>query len=327
MSALRSGFALVLAFCLWAGQTAVASAQTYPNKPIHIVVPFAPGGITDIVARALASKLSENWGQQVVIENKPGASGQLGTDYVARAAPDGYTLLVSADTTFVMNQHLFSKLNSNPIDDFVPISGLGISPQALAVHPSVPVNNVKELIELAKKKPGEITYGTFGSGSSGHLNIEWFQGLTGTKFTPVHYRGAAPAITDVVGGHIQMIIVSIGLIEQNWQAGKLKVLAFGSTKRIPQYPNVPTIAESGFPEFEAGSWYGLAAPKGTPRDIVEKLSAETQKIFNDPAFQEKYLAKSFIFSIASSPATFAERLRADSERWGKVIRDAKVKVE
>jgi tripartite-type tricarboxylate transporter receptor subunit TctC len=327
MSALRSGFALVLSLCFWAGQATVASAQTYPSKPIHIVVPFAPGGITDIVARALASKLSENWGQQVVIENKPGASGQLGTDYVARATPDGYTLLVSADTTFVMNQHLFSKLNSNPIDDFVPISGLGISPQALVVHPSVPVNNVNELIELAKSKPGQINYGTFGSGSSGHLNIEWFQSLTGTKFTPVHYRGAAPAITDVVGGHIQMIIVSIGLIEQNWQAGKLKVLAFGSTKRIPQYPNVPAIAESGIPTFEAGSWYGLAAPKGTPREIVEKLSAETQKIFNDPAFQERYLAKSFIFSIASSPATFAERLRADSERWGKVIRDAKVKVE
>lgn len=309
------------------GFAAPASTQTYPAKPIHIVVPFAPGGITDILARALGQRLTEAWGQQVVIENKPGANSQLGTEYVAKAVPDGYTLLVSADTTFVMNPHLYGKLGYDPANDFVPISGLGISPQALVVHPAVPAATVAELIALAKQKPGEINYGTFGSGSSGHLNIELLQTLTGTKFTAVHYKGAAPAITDVMGGHIQMMIVSIGLVSQGFQSGKLKVLGFGSTARIPQFPDVPTIAESGLPGYEAGSWYGLVAPKGTPRDIADKLSAETQKIFSDPDFREKFLTRSMVFSIASPPEKFAERIQVDLEKWGKVIRDAKVKVE
>ena len=327
MSAKRLGLAAIAAISVLFGLAAPAPAQTYPNKPIHIVVPFAAGGITDILARALAQRLTEVLGQQVVIDNKPGANSQIGTEFVAKAAPDGYTLLVSADTTFVMNPHLYSRLGYDPVADFVPISGLGISPQALTVHPSVPAQTVAELIELAKKKPGEINYGTFGSGSSGHLNIELLQTLTGTKFTPVHYRGAAPAITDLTGGHIQMMIVSIGLVNQGWQAGRLKVLGFGSAARLPQYPEVPTIAESGLPGFEAASWYGLFAPKGTPRPIVDKLSAETQRIFADPAFREKFLAPSFIYSIAGPPEGFAERIRTDLAKWGKVIRDANVKVE
>src|SRR5439155_21037238 len=167
-----------------------------------------------------------------------------------------------------------------------PISGLGISPQALIVHPSVPVKTLAELIELGKRKPGELNYGTFGIGTSGHLNIVLLESMTGTKFTPVHYRGATPALTDTIAGHIQMMIVSIGLLTQPWQAGNLKVLGFGSTARLPQYPDVPTLAESGLPGYEAGSWYGLAAPRGTPPEIVAKLNAETQRIFNDPAFRE-----------------------------------------
>jgi tripartite-type tricarboxylate transporter receptor subunit TctC len=209
----------------------------------------------------------------------------------------------------------------------VPITGLGISPQALVVHPSLPVRTLGELVAFAKARPGELNYGTFGIGSSGHLNIILLEGMTGTKFTPVHYRGAAPAITDLVGGHIQMMIVSIGLIAQSWQAGALKVLGFGSTSRIAQYPEVPTLAESGLPGYEAGSWYGLAAPKGTPPEIVAKLNAETQRIFNDPAFRDKFLAPNFIFSIVSSPEAFAERVQRESAKWSKVIRDANVKVE
>jgi tripartite-type tricarboxylate transporter receptor subunit TctC len=304
-----------------------ASAQSHPNKSIHIVVPFAPGGITDILARALGQRLTEAWGQQVVIENKPGANSQVGTEYVAKSAPDGYTLLVSADTTFVMNPHLYSKLGYDPANDFIAVSGLGISPQALVVHPSVPAQSLKELLELAKKKPGELNYGTFGAGSSGHLNIELLQSMTGAKFTAVHYKGATPAITDVMGNHIQMMIVSIGLVAQPWQAGKLKVLGFGSTARLPQYPDVPTLAESGLPGYEAASWYGLAAPKGTPREIVDKLSAETQRIFADPGFRDRFLAPSFIYTIAGPPDAFAERIRTDLAKWGKVIRETKVQVE
>ncbi len=214
-----------------------------------------------------------------------------------------------------------------PLNDFAPVTGLGISPQALVVHPSVPVRTLGDLVALGKAKPGTINYGTFGIGSSGHLNIVLLEGMTGAKFTPVHYRGAAPAITDLVGGHIQMMIVSIGLVRQAWQSGSLKVLGFGSTERIAQYPDVPTLAESGLPGYEAGSWYGLFAPKGTPRDIVGKLNAETQRIFNDPSFRERFLTPSFIFPIVSSPEEFAERIRTESAKWEKVIKDAGVKAE
>ena len=303
-----------------------AAAQAYPTKPIRIVVPYAAGGITDILARALGQRLGEALGQQIVIDNRPGANSQVGAEIVARSAPDGYTLLVSADTTFVMNPHLSAKLSYDALADFVPVSGLGISPQALVVHPSVPAKSVNELVALARAKPGEINYGTFGIGSSGHLNIELLQSLTGTKFTAVHYKGAAPALTDLLGGHIQMMIVSIGLVTQGWQAGHLKVLGFGSEKRIAKYPDVPTIAET-LPGYEAASWYGLVAPAGTPREIVDKLSAETQRIFAEPAFREKFLAPSMIFSIAGTPEDFAQRIKADYAKWGKVIKEAGVKVE
>src|SRR5256886_12375766 len=197
-----------------------ASAQLYPSKPLHIVVPFAPGGITDVLGRALGQRLSEAWGQQVVIENKPGGgTGQVGTEYVARSAPDGYTLLVTADATFVTSPHIYSKLPYDPINDFVPITGLGISPQALVVHPSLPVRTLGDLVNFSKQRPGELNYGTFGIGSSGHLNIVLLEGMTGTRFTPVHYRGAAPAITDLIGGHLPMVIVPIRRLARPWLAG------------------------------------------------------------------------------------------------------------
>jgi tripartite-type tricarboxylate transporter receptor subunit TctC len=317
-------FAIMMAF----GSRSPASAQAYPVKPIHIIVPFAAGGITDVIGRALGQRLAEAWGQQVVIENRPGGGiGQVGTESVARSAPDGYTLLVTADATFVTSPHTYSKLPYDPINDFVPVTGLGISPQALVMHPSLPVRTLGELVDYARKRPSELNYGTFGIGSSGHLNIILLEGMTGTKFTPVHYRGAAPAITDLIGGHIQMMIVSIGLVAQPWQSGALNVLGFGSTARIAQYPAVPTLAESGLPGYEAGSWYGLAAPKGTPPEIVGKLNAQAQRIFDDPTFRDKILTPNFIFPIVSSPEAFAERIRRESEKWGKVIRDANVKVE
>jgi tripartite-type tricarboxylate transporter receptor subunit TctC len=303
-----------------------AFAQSYPNKPVRIVVPFAAGGITDILARALAQRLSETLGEQFIVENKPTGASLLGVEYVAKSPPDGYTLLVMADATFVTNPHTYSKL-PYAVDDFIPITGLGISPQALVVHPSVPVTTLADLIALGKQKPGELNYGTFGIGTSGHLNIVLIENETGARFTPVHYRGAAPAITDLLGGHIQMMIVSIGLVGQSWQAGKLKVLGVGSKTRLPQFPDVPTLAESGLPGYEAGSWYGLAAPKGTPPEIIDKLSAQTQKIFSDPAFRDKFLTPNFIYSIASPPADFAGRIKADSVKWGKVIRDANIHVD
>lgn len=319
---------LVLAFLMVAGLgCAPASADTYPSKTIRIVVPTSAGGITDTLARALAQRLGETFGQQAIVENKPAGAGQLGVEFVAKSPADGYTLLVAADASYVVNQHLYARLPYDPIRDFAPITGLGVSPQALVVHPSLPVNSFKELIAYAKTKPGELNYGTFGVGTSGHLNIVYLEGETGTKFTPVHYRGAAPAITDLLGGHIQMMIVAVGLLRPHIDGGKLKALAIGSKQRLPFYPDLPTLDESGLPGFEAGSWYGLAAPKGTPREIVDKLSAETQKIFSDPTFREKFLTPAVTFSIASPPDDFAERLRRDSEKWGKVIKGGNVKVE
>jgi len=310
-----------------------AGAQSYPSRSVHIVVPFAAGGITDILARGLAQRLAERWGQQVVVENKPGGTGGIGAEAVAKAAPDGYTLLISADATFVSNPHLhfagagFKPAPTDPLQEFAPITGLGISPQALCVNPRLTARTLSELIALARKQPGEITYGTFGVGSSGHLNIILLERMTGTRFTAVHYRGAAPAITDVIGGHVQMVIVSIGLIAQPWQSGQLRVLGFGSTTRLAQYPDVPTLAESGLPGYEAGSWYGLAAPKGTPPEIIATLNAETRRIFEDPGFRDTVLAPSFIFSIASAPEVFAARIRSEWAKWGEVIRDAGLKPE
>ncbi len=304
-----------------------AAAQTYPDRPVRIVVPFAAGGITDILARALAQQLTDRWGQQVIVENRPGGNSLIGAEYVMRSPPDGYTLLVSADTTFVMAPHLYSNLKYDPLQDFVPITGLGESPQALVVHPSVPVGSVADLIAYGHKQPGALNYGTFGIGSSGHLNVELIQMMTGARFTPVHYGGATPAINDLMGGHIQFMTVSIGLVAQPWQAGLLKVLAIGSKDRLKQFPDTPTLAESGLQGFETGSWYGLVAPKDTPPDVVAKISKDTQASFNDDAFVKKTLEPSFIYSIASDPARFSDMMRREFEKWKKVIDAANIKVE
>jgi len=304
-----------------------ASAQPYPSRPIHIIVPFAAGGITDVIGRALGQRLAEAFGQQVVVENKPGGgTGQVGTEYVAKSAPDGYTLLVTADATFVTAPHVYGKLPYDALNDFVPITALGISPQALVVHPSLPARTVGELVELAKSKPGAINYGTFGIGSSGHLNIILIEGMTGTKFTPVHYRGAAPGITDLIGGHIQMMIVSIGLVRQAWQAGQLKVLGFGSTTRLAQFPELPTVGET-LPGFTAVVWFGLFAPSGTPREIVVKINNTVQRILADRGFRDRFLTPNFYEPISGSPEQFAEDIHRDAERWQNVIRDAKLAIE
>jgi tripartite-type tricarboxylate transporter receptor subunit TctC len=324
MSAIRGAVLLATAATIVASG---AHGQTYPSRPVQIIVPNPPGGITDILARTLAARLTETWKQQVIVENRPAGAGTVGIGSVAKAAPDGHTLLVAADSAYVTAPHVQAKLPYDPLTDFVPITGLGISPQALIVNPSVPAKSLAELVALGKAKPGTLNYGTFGVATSGHLNIVLIESLTGAKFTPVHYRGAAPGLNDTIAGHIQMMIVSIGLVVQSWQADKLRVLGFGSRQRIARFPDVPTLAESGLPDFEAGSWYGLVAPRGTPREIVDKLNAETRRIMEDPQLREKVLEPAFIYSIVSSPDEFAERMRQDSIKWGKVIRDANIKAQ
>jgi tripartite-type tricarboxylate transporter receptor subunit TctC len=318
-------YALALLAALAFGKD--AQAQNYPTKTVHIVVPLAAGGAADTITRAIAQRLAEVWNQQVVVENKPGANTQIGAQQVARSPADGYALLASAETTFVVNPSLYSKLSYDPAKDFTPISGLGAINQALIVHPSVPAGTVKELIELAKSKPGELTYGTFGVGSSGHLNMEMFQGMAGVKLRPVHYRGGAPALTAVMGGHIDTLFISLGQMAQPWHAGQVRTLAIGSKARVAEFPQLPTVAESGLPDFEAASWFGLVAPSGTPPEIVTKINADVQRILGDASFKEKFLRPNRYEPIIGSPEQFGEFMRADALKWMKVINDANVKVD
>jgi len=318
--------ALIALACLGFGVT-IAQAQSYPSRIITIVAPSAPGGITDTLARWLAQRFGETWGQPVIVENKAGANNQIGAEFVARSAPDGYTLFLSPEATFVVNPSLYAKLNYDPVKDFVPISGLVRIHHSLIVNPSLPVRNVGDLIELAKQKPGQLTYGTFGVGSSGHINMEMFQTMAGVKLLPVHYKGATPALTDVIAGHIQMMFLSVGSAMPSARAGKVKMIAIASNTRRSQLPDVPTVAESGLANFEAVSWFGLFAPGGTPQEIVAKLNAEVRKIFSDPAFRQKFLEPQFMEPMTSSPEEFAEYIKTDAQKWSRVIRAANVKIE
>jgi tripartite-type tricarboxylate transporter receptor subunit TctC len=318
---------LKIAVALCAGLFATfAQAQTYPVKPIRIVVPAAPGGTTDILARALGQRLTESWGQPVIVENKPGATNQVAAAEVAKAPADGYTLFATPEGTFVINPSLYKKLTYDP-KDFVPVAGLAGVSQGLIMHPSVPAQNFNEFLALARSRPGQLTYAAFGIGTAGHLNMELLQMLTGTKFVVAHYRGAAPALTDVVGGHVNMLFMALGGALQQWKAGRVKVLAVGSPKRLPQFPDLPTIAEHGLPDFEARSWYGLFAPAKTPRDIVDKLNAETARIFSDPAFQQKHLNASLYEPMVSTADEFAAYIKSDAAKWAKVIRGANISVD
>jgi len=312
--------------CLSLAATA-AEAQTYPAKPITIIVPAAPGGVTDSLGRMLAQRFTETWGQQAVVENKPGANNQIAAEYVAKSPADGHTLLIGPEVTFVVNPSLYSKLSYDPVNDFTPITGLVTINHALIVNPSLPVDSVKDLIALAKSKPGTLNYGTFGVGSSGHLNMELLQALAGVKLQPVHYKGATPALTDVMAGHIQLMFISVGSAVPQWKAGKVKLIAVGAADRMPLLPEAPTVAESGLPGYEAQSWFGLFAPAGTPRDIVAKINGEVRRTFADPEFRKSFLDRQYFTSIVGTPEQLTEYLKSEEQKWGKVVRDAKVKAE
>ena len=306
---------------------AAAQATSYPTKPVTIIVPAAPGGVTDALGRMLAQRFTEAWGQQVIVENKPGANNQIAAEYVTKAAPDGYTLLIGPEVTFVVNPSLYAKLPYDPVNGFTPIVGLVTINHALIVNPALPVQNVKDLIALAKQKPGEINYGTFGVGSSGHLNMELFQALSGAKFQAVHYKGATPALTDVMAGHIQMMFISVGSAVPQWKADKVKLIAVGAGKRMALLPEVPTVAESGLPGYEAVSWFGLFGPPGMPADVVAKINDEVRKVFADPEIKKSFLERQYFESIAGTPEQLAHYIKADEPKWRKVIQDAKVKGE
>ena len=308
---------------------AAAQAQSYPTRTITLTVTAAAGGVTDVVARALGQRLAQAWGQQVVIENKGGAAHVVGAQSVAKAAPDGYSLLVAEAGTFTINPTLYGngKLPYDEEKDFIPITGIVRINQALLGHPSLPANDVRELIELARKTPGELTYGTAGIGSAPHMNMVLFESMAGVKLVPVHYRGAAPALTDVIAGHVKLMSVSVSLALPPFRTGQIKIFGVGSGKRMPLAPDVPTVAENGLPGYEATTWFGLFATAGTPQPIVTKINTEVAKILADPQFREKFLAPQMFEPMASSPEEFADYIKAQTRKWAEVIREQKLSIE
>ena len=315
--------AALLTTGLFSQQAALAQ---YPTKPVHIVVPYPAGGAVDAFARVLTQQLSEMWGQQVVVDNRPGASTMIGAEQVAKSPPDGYTLLLTAELTLVIVPHLYEKIPYDPLRDFAPVVALVSATQALVANPSLPVKTVKDLVALAKAKPGQLTFGSFGNGSTGHLNMEVLQAMTDARFNHIPYNGAGPAMNDVIGGHIDFMLAALSIVKGNVQAGKLHMIGVGSNHRSGEFPDVPTLSESGAPGFEAKSWFGLVAPAGTPPDVIKKINQDVTRVISDRAFAEKYLAAQGLESITGTPEQFAAFVRAETVRWGKIVKDADVKV-
>jgi tripartite-type tricarboxylate transporter receptor subunit TctC len=317
----RVTVAILLAAGLFSQQTALAQ---YPTRPVHIVVPYPAGGAVDAFARVLSQQLSEVWGQQVVVDNRPGASTMIGAEQVAKSPPDGYTLLLTAELTLVTVPHLYEKIPYDPLRDFAPVIALVSATQALVANPSLPVKTVKDLVALAKAKPGQLTYGSFGNGSTGHLNVEVLQAMTGARFNHIPYNGAGPALNDVIGGHIDFMLAALSIVRGNVQAGKLQMIGVGSDHRSREFPDVPTISESGVPGYAAKSWFGLVAPAGTPPNIIKKINQDVRNVISDRAFAEKYLVAQGLEPIVGTPEQFAAFIRAETVKWGKVVKDANI---
>jgi tripartite-type tricarboxylate transporter receptor subunit TctC len=321
--------AFVLLACFGGAAAAQTAAASYPDRPITLVITSVPGGVTDVVGRALGQELSKAWGQPVVIENKGGAAHIIGAESVARATPDGYTLLVGESGTFTVNPTLYPK-DKLPFDtekDFIPITGLVRVNQALLADKSLPATNAADLIALAKQKPGQLTYGTAGIGSALHMNMELFNSMAGVKIVPVHYRGATPALNDLIGGSINTMTVSVAAALPPYQAGQIKILGIGSAKRLPQVPDIPTVSESGLPGYQATAWFGLFGPAGTPPDIVGKIDQEVERIFGDPAFRARFLDPQMFESMAGPPDAFAAYIKTERAKWTKIIVEAGIKLE
>ncbi len=303
-----------------AGATIVVGgyAQNYPSKPVRLIVPYPPAGATDIFARMLGAKLTEALGQQMVIEQRPGAAGVIGADVAAKAVPDGYTLWVGQASNLAINQHLMKKLPYDPVRDFTPITLIAASPNLLVVHPSLPVKSVKDLVALAKAKPGAINYAPSGNGSPGHRVAEYLKILAKIDIVHIPYKGAAPALMDVIAGQAQIYFTSPIAAQPYVQSGRVRQIAVSSAKRFPPLPDVPTVAEAGYPSFDMSSWWGLLGPAGLPKDIVARLHAETVKALNGADLKDRFAAQSAV-AETNSPEQFAEFIKGEIARWGKVV--------
>jgi tripartite-type tricarboxylate transporter receptor subunit TctC len=296
----------------------------YPIKPIRMIVPFPPGGVTDIVARTVSVKLSAELGQPVVVENRAGASGAIGAELGARAAPDGYTLIMGNISTLGINPITFAKLGYDPVTSFDPISLVAVQPLLITVHPGVPAKNLAELVQLAKSQPGQLNYGT--AGSSIHLAVEQFNSLAGIRMNHIAYKGSAPAITDLVGGQIQVLFDPFSSIYPLVAAGKIRALAVTTEKRAAAAPQLPTVAEQGYAGFDVSSWQGIVVPAGTPKPIIQRLYRGLVTVMASPEVKEKF-AQYSAFATASTPEQFAAYIKEELVRWQKVAQQAGVKPE
>jgi len=311
-----------------AGSSAVfgQGAAGYPNKPIKIVVPFSAAGTTDILARAVGNEMQKVWGQSVLIENRPGAGGNLGSDVVAKAAPDGYTLLVGAVSPQAINVTLYPKMPYDVMRDFAHITLIAAVPNILEVHPSVPVKTVRDLIALAKAKPGQLTYASSGSGTSIHLSAELFKTMAGVDMLHIPYKGSGPAITDLVGGQVNLMFDNLPSSIAQVKAGKLRPIAVTTLKRSPALPDVPTIAESGLPGYDASSWFGMHAPAGTPKDIISKIYGVVSASLRTPEMIER-LSSQGAEAVGNTPEEFSEFVRAEIAKWAKVVKASGARVD
>lgn len=308
-----------------AGPVGLAQAQGYPGKPIRIVVPFPPGGGTDIVARILTQKLSESFGANFVIDNRAGAGGSIGTEMVAKAPPDGYTLGIVSGS-HAINPSLYSKLPFDAVRDFAPVTMLVSGPGLLVVHPSLPVKTVKELIALAKGKPGQLNYASAGNGTPPHLAGELFKSMAGVDMVHVPYKGNTPAFVDLISGQVSLSFPTIPSALPHVQAGRLRALAVTSRKRSAVMPQLPTIAESGLPGYDTSSWFGMLAPAGTPREIVRKLQQESAKVLQLRDVREKLLSQG-LEPVGSTPEEFAATIESEIAKWAKVVKASGARVE
>lgn len=303
------------------------AAQPFPARAVKIVVPTSPGGATDAFARALATRLAVSWGQAVVVENRAGANQILGADFVSKSAPDGYTLLVSDASSFVINPHLYPKLPYDGVNGFTPISVLVRFPWVVALNAAVPATSFQQLVALAKAEPGKLSYGSFGLGSSAHISVDYLKNLLGIDIVHVPYKGAGPAVTDLLAGRIQMMMVTPLLVEPHARAGRLRLVAAATAQRIPRLPDLPTIAESGAPGYEAGTWFALVGPPAMPRDVVAKIYADTAKVLTDADFREQYVTRQWFEAVGSTPEEFSAYLKAEYARWGRLVELSRVSVE
>ena len=315
-----------LATLLLLSLAASAVAQSYPSRPIRLIVPFAPGGSADLVGRLLAQQLSESVGQPVVVENKGGASGMLGNDYVAKSPPDGYTLSVGTLGPFAVNQTLYEHVPYDNIRDFAPITLTGISSHILVAHPSVPVQNVTELIALAKTKPGQLTFASSGTGNATHLTFELFKARAGIEIVHVPYKGGGPAMADLVGGQVLFSFASMASAVPFVKAGRLRAIAVSGGERSALFPDVPTVGESGLPGFASEDWQGILAPAKTPAEVVMKLNGEIARILALPEVKAKLAAAGFD-AKSSTPEAFGQFIQAETLKWAKLLKGIGLKAQ